>query len=50
MDGVHNFSDELAMISLFLAYVLPIAMSKNFQRTANILNSVGLIIISGLLI
>ncbi len=50
MDSVHNFSDELAMVCLFLAYVLPIAMSKNFQRVANILNSVGLVIISGLLI
>jgi cation diffusion facilitator family transporter len=50
MDGVHNFSDELAMVCLFLAYVLPIAMSKNFQRIANVLNSAGLIIISGLLI
>ena len=50
MDGVHNFSDELAMICLFLAYVLPLTMSKNFQRVANVLNSVGLVIISGLLI
>jgi len=50
MDGVHNFSDELAMACLFLAYVLPIAMSRNFQRTANILNSAGLVIISGFLI
>jgi len=50
MDGVHNFSDELAMVCLFLAYVLPIAMSKNFQRVANLLNSAGLVIISGILI
>jgi cation diffusion facilitator family transporter len=50
MDGVHNFSDELAMVCLFLAYVLPIVMSKNFQRIANILNSAGLVIISGLLV
>ena len=50
MDGVHNFSDELAMVCLFLAYVLPIAMSRNFQRIANVLNSIGLIIISGILV
>jgi cobalt-zinc-cadmium efflux system protein len=50
MDGVHNFSDELAMICLFLAFVLPVVMSKNFQRIANVLNSIGLVIISGLLI
>jgi cation diffusion facilitator family transporter len=50
MDSVHNFSDELAMVCLFLAYVLPVVMSKNFQRIANVLNSAGLVIISGLLI
>jgi cobalt-zinc-cadmium efflux system protein len=50
MDGVHNFSDELALVCLLLAYILPITMSKNFQRTANLLNSVGLITISGLLV
>ena len=50
MDGVHNFSDELAMVCLFLAFVLPVVMSKNFQRIANILNSAGLVIISGILI
>jgi cobalt-zinc-cadmium efflux system protein len=50
MDGVHNFSDELALVCLFLAYVLPITMSRNFQRMANVLNSIGLIAISGFLI
>ena len=43
MDGVHNFSDELALGCLYLAYLLPIAMSKNLQRMANVLNSLGLI-------
>jgi Co/Zn/Cd efflux system component len=50
MDGVHNLSDELALVCLFLAFMLPIAMSKNFQRVANVLNSVGLIVVSGLLV
>jgi cobalt-zinc-cadmium efflux system protein len=50
MDGVHNFSDELALVCLFLAYLLPITMSRNFQRLANVLNSIGLISISVFLI
>ncbi|MBA3829381.1 MAG: cation transporter [Taibaiella sp.] len=50
MDSVHNFSDELALICLFLAYSLPISMSRNLQRIANFLNSIGLIIVSLLLI
>ena len=50
MDGVHNLSDELALVCLFLAFMLPIAMSKNFQRVANVLNSAGLIVVSGLLV
>lgn len=50
MDGVHNFSDELALVCLFLAYLLPVTMSRNFQRLANALNSIGLISISVFLI
>jgi Co/Zn/Cd efflux system component len=50
MDGVHNFSDELALICLYMAYLLPIKMSKNLQRVANMLNSVGLIMLSGFVI
>ncbi len=50
MDGVHNFSDELAMVCLFLAFILPVVMSKNFQRIANVLNSAGLFAISGILV
>jgi cobalt-zinc-cadmium efflux system protein len=46
MDSVHNFSDELALIFLFLAFVLPVKMSKNFQRLSNVLNSIGIIMIS----
>ncbi len=50
MDAIHNFSDELALVCLYLAYVLTVKLSKNLQRFANALNSVGLIFISALLI
>lgn len=50
MDGVHNFSDELALIFLWLAYLLAVSMSRGFQRTANVLNSLGLVAISAVLV
>ena len=50
MDGIHNFSDELALVCLYLAYTLTLKLSKNLQRFANVLNSVGLIFISALLV
>ena len=46
MDAVHNFSDELALICLFLAYVVAARASRGFQRTANVLNGMGLVAIS----
>jgi cobalt-zinc-cadmium efflux system protein len=49
MDSVHNLSDELALVCLCLAYWLPVHLSRPLQRSANLLNSVGLITISGLL-
>ena len=50
MDSVHNLSDELALVCLCLAYLLPLTLSRNLQRSANALNSLGLIIVSGLLV
>ena len=50
MDGIHNFSDEMALFFLFLAYVLPLTLSKNLQRLANFLNSFGLVGISVVLV
>lgn len=50
MDAVHNSSDELALVCLYLAYLLPVRMSRNFQRVANVFNSAGLITISGLVV
>jgi len=50
MDSVHNFSDELALVFLYLAFVLPQGLSRNLVRSANLFSSVGLIAVSGLLI
>jgi cobalt-zinc-cadmium efflux system protein len=50
MDSVHNLSDELALVCLCLAYLLPLRLSRNLQRSANLLNSVGLLAVSGLLV
>ncbi len=50
MDAVHNFSDELALICLFLAYCMAVRVSKSLQRSANLFNSVGLIAVSGLIL
>ena len=49
MDSVHNLSDELALVCLCLAYLLPLLLSRNLQRAANLLDSVGLLAVSGLL-
>jgi cobalt-zinc-cadmium efflux system protein len=50
MDSIHNFSDELALVFLFLAFILSQGVSRNLVRTANLFNSVGLIAVSALLI
>lgn len=50
MDSIHNLSDEMALVFLFLAYVLSQRISQNLVRTANVFNSVGLIAVSGLLL
>lgn len=50
MDSIHNFSDELALVALYLAFVLSEGVSRHLLRTANIFNSVGLIAVSGLLL
>ena len=46
MDSVHNFSDELALIFLYVAFRLPGRLARHSQRTANLLNSGGLTVIS----
>jgi len=50
MDSIHNFSDELALLFLFLAFVLPRGVSRTLLRSANLFNSVGLVLVSGLLL
>jgi cobalt-zinc-cadmium efflux system protein len=50
MDSVHNLSDEAALLFLFLAFVLPLTRSRVLQRWANLLNSVGLIAVSGVVV
>src|SRR5713101_2550434 len=50
MDSIHNLSDEMALIFLYLAFVLPHGVSRHLLRSANVFNSVGLVGISGLLL
>ena len=49
VDSAHNLSDEVALGFLFLAFLVPLASSSALQRWANILNSVGLASICGLI-
>jgi cobalt-zinc-cadmium efflux system protein len=50
MDSVHNLSDELALVLLYLALILPQGVSRHLLRSANLFNSVGLVLISALLL
>jgi Co/Zn/Cd efflux system component len=50
MDSIHNLSDQLVLVFLYLAFILPRGISRNLLRSANIFNSVGLIGVSGLLL
>jgi cobalt-zinc-cadmium efflux system protein len=50
MDGVHNFSDELALVCLYLAFIWSKGPSRALLRSANLCNSAGLIAVSALLL
>jgi cation diffusion facilitator family transporter len=50
MDGVHNISDEVALVLLVLAYSLRTGLSGRLLRYANLFNSLGLLVICGFLI
>jgi cobalt-zinc-cadmium efflux system protein len=50
MDGVHNLSDEVALVFLVLAYSMRVGLSGRFLRSANLFNSLGLLAISVLLV
>ena len=47
MDAIHNCSDELGLLCLFLAHAVAQRASRAFQQTANFFNGMGLVIISG---
>ena len=48
MDGIHNLSDEVALLLLVLAYSLRTGLSGKLLRFANLFNSVGLLAICAL--
>src|SRR5258707_10555012 len=50
MDSVHNLSDEMALVLIYLAFVLPQGVSRHLLRSANIFNSAGLVLVSALLL
>ncbi len=50
MDAVHNLSDELALLCLVLAWRWPGWLGRTSQRSANLLNSVGLLALGVLLV
>lgn len=50
MDAAHNFSDELALVCLFLAYCVAAQVSRRLQQSANLFNSLGLILVSAVIL
>lgn len=50
MDSVHNFSDEMALVALWLAFVVARGPSQTLLRGANVFNSMGLLAVSALLL
>ncbi len=50
MDSIHNLSDEMALVFVLLAFLLPTALSRTLLLSANMLNSLGLLVMSVLLI
>jgi Co/Zn/Cd efflux system component len=50
MDGVHNLSDEVALLLLVSAYTLRAGLSGRLLRYANLFNSVGLLAVCAFLI
>jgi cation diffusion facilitator family transporter len=46
MDSVHNLSDELALVALWLAFMVARGPSQTLIRGANLFNSLGLIAVS----
>jgi cobalt-zinc-cadmium efflux system protein len=50
MDSVHNLSDEMALLFIYLAFILSAGVSRYLLRSANLFNSVGLVVVSGVLL
>jgi cobalt-zinc-cadmium efflux system protein len=50
MDSVHNLSDELALVCLYLAFIWSRGPSRTLLRSANLFNSAGLIAVSAVLL
>ncbi len=50
MDAAHNLSDELALVALWLAFMVAKGPSRALLRVANALNSGGLILLSAVLL
>lgn len=50
MDAAHNLSDELALVCLLLAYCVTVRASRGLQRFANLLNSIGLMLVSAVIL
>src|SRR5437868_1107030 len=49
-DAIHNLSDENGLAFLLLAYTLRTGLSSHFLRTANVFNSLRLLVISGVVV
>ena len=41
MDSVHNLSDEMALVFIYLAFILSKGVSRNLLRSANIFNGIA---------
>jgi cation diffusion facilitator family transporter len=50
MDAAHNLSDELALVALWLAFMVAKGPSRTLLRVSNALNSGGLILLSPVLL
>jgi cation diffusion facilitator family transporter len=50
MDSVHNLSDVIALIAIWLAFVLAQNVSRTLLRSANLFNAVGLLVMSVVLL
>jgi cobalt-zinc-cadmium efflux system protein len=50
MDAAHNLSDEMALVALWIAFIVAKGPSRALLRLANLLNSGGLVLLSAVLL